>query len=42
MPAGVPLDAMAGAVGFADQAHLSRCFKRHTGKTPGRWRKLTG
>ena len=36
------LAAVADVVGFADQAHLSRCFKRQTGKTPGRWRKLTG
>ena len=33
---GVPLAQAALAVGFADQAHLTRAFKRHLGVTPGR------
>jgi AraC-like DNA-binding protein len=32
---GVPASDVAGAVGFADQAHLTRHFKRHVGVTPG-------
>jgi AraC-like DNA-binding protein len=30
---------VAAATGFADQAHLTRAFKRVTGITPGRLRK---
>lgn len=30
---------VASATGFADQAHLTRAFKRVTGITPGRYRK---
>jgi AraC-like DNA-binding protein len=29
---------VAAAVGFADQSHLNRCFKRIVGITPGRYR----
>ena len=29
---------IALACGFADQSHLTRCFKSHVGVTPGRWR----
>ncbi|MFX0547186.1 helix-turn-helix domain-containing protein [Roseovarius sp. S1116L3] len=29
----------AVAVGFADQAHLTRAFRSHVGQTPGAWRK---
>jgi AraC-like DNA-binding protein len=35
LDAGVPASDVAGAVGFADQAHLTRHFKRHVGVTPG-------
>ena len=31
--------AIAYAAGFADQAHLTRAFKKHTGRTPGRYRE---
>jgi AraC family transcriptional regulator len=34
-----PLAAIALAVGFADQAALSRSFKRLVGLSPGRWRR---
>jgi AraC-like DNA-binding protein len=27
------------AAGFADQSHLTRAFKRHTGHTPGAYRQ---
>jgi AraC-like DNA-binding protein len=30
---------VSSAVGFADQAHLTRWFKRVTGVTPGAYRK---
>lgn len=34
---GVPLDEIALATGFADQAHFGRVFKKLTGTTPGRF-----
>jgi AraC family transcriptional regulator len=36
-----PLAAIAAATGFADQAHFSRMFKRHTGLTPAQYRVAT-
>ncbi len=33
-----PLAGIAVAAGFADQAHFSRMFKRHTGLTPAQYR----
>ncbi len=33
-----PLAEVALAVGFADQSHLTRAFKRYTGMTPGAYR----
>jgi AraC-type DNA-binding domain-containing proteins len=38
----MPLADVALATGFADQAHLSRAFRRHVGKTPSQWRKDMG
>lgn len=32
---------VAASVGFADQAHLTRVFRRIVGTTPGAWRKET-
>lgn len=37
---GTPLAEIAAAVGFADQSHLNRHFKAHTGMTPGRYARL--
>lgn len=34
---GEPIARVAASVGFVDQAHLSRHFKRHVGTTPGRY-----
>ena len=34
------LSGVAAAAGFADQSHLTRCFKRHVGQTPGRFRSV--
>lgn len=34
-----PLSQIAIACGFADQAHLSRAFRRLTGRTPHAWRR---
>jgi AraC-like DNA-binding protein len=35
---GMPIAAVASGVGFHDQAHLTRHFRRHLGTTPGRYR----
>jgi AraC family transcriptional regulator len=37
-----PLAQVAIDVGFADQAHLTRTFRRHTGESPGAWRRARG
>jgi AraC-like DNA-binding protein len=37
---GAPLAEIAAACGFADQSHLNRHFKAHTGITPGRYARL--
>jgi AraC-like DNA-binding protein len=34
---GEPIADVAVAVGFHDQAHLTRHFRRHVGTTPGRF-----
>lgn len=34
-----PLAAVAIRVGFADQAHLTRVFRKIVGTTPGAWRR---
>lgn len=34
-----PIAALAARAGFADQSHFTRVFKRHTGRTPGRYRE---
>lgn len=38
--AGQPLADVAAAVGFADQSHMTRMFKRAYGVPPGRWAAL--
>jgi AraC-like DNA-binding protein len=38
---GLPLVEVALAVGFADQSHFTRVFKRQTGLTPAAYRKMT-
>lgn len=38
---GTPLADIAAETGFADQAHLTRHFKKTYGMTPGRWAELT-
>ena len=37
-----PIGEIALQVGFSDQSHLTRWFKRHFGQTPGRWRQRRG
>jgi AraC-like DNA-binding protein len=39
---GEPIVQVAAAVGFCDQAHFTRHFKRHVGTTPGRYGKSSG
>jgi AraC family transcriptional regulator len=34
----LPISQVAAEVGFADQSHLTRCFGRYHGTTPGRYR----
>lgn len=34
-----PLHEIAAACGFPDVEYFSRCFKRHSGMSPGAWRK---
>jgi AraC family transcriptional regulator len=34
-----PLAAIAWMSGFADQSHFTRAFKKHTGETPGNYRR---
>ena len=34
-----PLSQVAGACGFADQAHLCKAFRRWVGVSPGVWRR---
>jgi AraC-like DNA-binding protein len=36
--AGQPLKVVANETGFADQAHLTRAFRKHIGITPGSYR----
>jgi AraC-like DNA-binding protein len=40
MASGAALGAAAAAAGFYDQAHMSRVFRRVTGRTPGAHRKV--
>ncbi len=35
----LPLALVAAETGFADQSHLTRCFKRRHGLPPGQWRE---
>lgn len=35
---GHSISEIALSCGFADQSHLTRCFKQHFGVTPARWR----
>jgi AraC-like DNA-binding protein len=37
LASGVSIAETALAVGFADQSHLTRCFKRVMGITPGQY-----
>ncbi|HEX6425178.1 MAG TPA: AraC family transcriptional regulator [Acidimicrobiales bacterium] len=37
--AGRPVAEVAATIGFHDQAHLTRHFRRHVGTTPGRYRR---
>jgi AraC family transcriptional regulator len=36
---GASLSEIALQCGFTDQAHLSKHFRQHTGRTPGSWRR---
>ena len=36
---GMSLSFAAQTCGFADQSHMTRCFKRHFGTTPGAWQR---
>lgn len=36
----VPISDVASRCGFADQSHLTRCFRQRVGITPGRYRRL--
>lgn len=36
-----PLAVIAAELGFADQAHFSRCFREHVGLAPGGYRRLS-
>lgn len=36
----IPLGIVALRAGFYDQSHLTRHFRRHTGRTPGEYRRL--
>lgn len=38
MREGQPIADAAIAAGFSDQSHLTRCFQKHYGETPGAWR----
>lgn len=35
-----PISAIASELGFTDQSHFSRCFKKNTGYTPSKFRKM--
>jgi AraC family transcriptional regulator len=37
-----PLATVALEAGFADQSHFTRAFRRHTGLTPDRYRRMLG
>jgi AraC family transcriptional regulator len=37
-----PLAEIAGETGYADQAHFTAAFTRHTGYSPGKWRSEFG
>lgn len=39
---GQPAARVAASVGFCDQAHMTRHFKRHVGTTPGRYASRSG
>ncbi len=39
---GASLSSVAARVGYSSEAALSKAFKRHTGQTPGSWRRQHG